>query len=621
MKPCSGSALHRHKRKGLAFGRLASVDVEPRSKHSNSGWRRHVTWIALSILLALSVGAPELWAATPLTPAADTAAEPVPAPADSLGRATPRGTLEGYIRAVSQEDYQRASQYLDLALLPFAKRIQGEQVARILQQALDRNGNIPPTMLLSDDPAGQLDDDLPAESERIGSLQLGEESLPMLLRLTQRDDKPVWLISAETLDELPYRIEDEASLPLNQWMPASLIENKWHGVPWGHWIAMLLLALTSYLVCRVAVAAIGGITQVILSRKFQDRPAALIKAFAVPIRLFLAVLMFVTVAQRAGISIIVRQYLSEAVVIVAWISVLWLIWRLVDVIAAVSEKRMTTQARFGALSAVLLVRRSSRLLLVVVGAIVALDTAGADVTTGLAALGIGGIAVALGAKRMVEDLVGSMTLVFDQPVRIGDFCQVGDTLGTIEQIGMRSTRIRTLDRTLVTIPNGDFSAQTIENYTHRDRFLFNPTLSLHYETSPEQIRCLLLALRAILSSHPRVEADGARARFLGFGSTSLNIEIFAYVPATDYGDFLEAQEDLNLRIADVVANSGTGFAFPSQTVYLAGDSESSREKPHSAEMTVRGWRERKSAQTGKVPREQVGEAKAAIAFPQEALSS
>lgn len=544
---------------------------------SSRSWRRTLSWAFLTITVALTCSAPKLWAQTPTAAVAaqvvsgSEQAEPEPAPSDSLGRDTPRGTLEGYIRAVSQEDYEKAARYLDLAPLSFAKRIQGQQIARILQQTLDRNGTISPTVMLSAELTGATDDDLPPETERIGSLQIGERTVPLLLERLKSGEQPIWRISSETLDQLPNHVQESSSLPINKFIPDALVENKWNGVPWGHWIAMLLLAGMSYLVCRAAVAVLIGITQAMLGRKLRVYPAALVKAFAAPTRLFFAVLMFVTVAQRAGISIIVRQYLSEAIVIVGWISVLWLVWRLVDVIAAVSERRMTSRARFGALSAVLLVRRSTRLVLVAVGVIIALSTAGVDVTTGLAALGIGGLALAFGAKRMVEDMVGSMTLVFDQPVRIGDFCQVGEMLGTIEQIGMRSTRIRTLDRTLVTIPNGDFSAQQIENYSHRDRFLFNPTLALHYETSPVQIRQVLTELRATLDSQPQIGPDPARVRFLGFGSNSLNVEVFAYVLARDYDDFLEVQEELNLGIADVIASSGTGFAFPSQTVYLGSD--------------------------------------------------
>ncbi|MCW8193480.1 mechanosensitive ion channel family protein [Proteobacteria bacterium 005FR1] len=534
---------------------------------------RQLSGLLLTVVMLAAV-TPTALDANPVAPlkgeSAEATASEAEKPADPLGRTTPRGTFEGYIKAVSQENYQRAAQYLDLAPLPLDKRIRAEQMARILQQALDRNGTVRPAVMLSSEPAGQVDDNLPPEYEHIGSLQIGARTVPVKLQQLQSADGPIWLISADTLDQLPREVRAESTLPINHYLPDSLIENKLYGVPWGHWIAMVLLGGLCYLISRGSVAAVSALARALLHRKFTNYPEGLVRAFAVPARLFIGVLIFVYVMQRTGVSIIVRQYLSDALVIVGWISLSWLVWRLVDVIASLSEQRMTLQARFGALSAVRLMRRTFRVLLVAVAIVVALGMAGLDVTTGLAALGIGGIVFALGAQKMVENLVGSMSVVLDQTVRIGDFCRIGDTLGTIEQIGMRTTRIRTLDRTLVTIPNADFASQKIENYTHRDRFLFRPLLTVRYETSPDQIRTLLTTLRAVLQVHPQVDPE-ARVTFLGFGSSALNVEIFGYILATDYSEFLEIQEELNLQIAEALSRSGTSLAYPSQTLYLAND--------------------------------------------------
>ncbi|MGQ9425293.1 mechanosensitive ion channel family protein [Gilvimarinus sp. F26214L] len=545
-----------------------------RPRFFKRGWAHFAPRLALSLFLSFNVmpvfAAPGNSAATSANASEKASAEEMaPAPSDPLGRSTPRGTFEGYLNAVSNEDYERAAQYLDLAPLPFDQRIHGDQVARMLQRALDRNSDIPPMVMLSNEARGEVDDDLSPELERIGSLKIDGREVDLLLQYLESGDQGKWLISAESLSALPNDDSNNATLGLNELIPGALLETKWNGVPVGHWIAIVLLAALSFGIIRATIGSVGSATRMVLRRRLHHYPEGLVKAFSTPAQLFAAVWIFALAIQKAGISIIARQTISEVLVIVAWLSVLWLVWRLIDVVAAVFERRMTSRSRFGALSAVLLLRRSSRVLLVVVGAIVALHTAGVDVTTGLAALGIGGIAVALGAQKMMENLVGSMTLVFDQPVRIGDFCKVGDTLGTVEQIGMRSTRIRTLDRTLITIPNGEFSAQKIENYAHRDRFWFHPVLAVRYQSSPAQIRWLLAELRNVLRSHPQVDPDPARVRFLGFGDSALKIEIFAYVLANDYDGFLEVQEELNLLIAEAVEKSGTGFALPSQTVYLS----------------------------------------------------
>jgi small-conductance mechanosensitive channel len=189
----------------------------------------------------------------------------------------------------------------------------------------------------------------------------------------------------------------------------------------------------------------------------------------------------------------------------------------------------------------------------------------------VAGLGIGGLAVALAAQKTVENLFGGLTLITDQPVRAGDFCRVGGWIGTVEDVGLRSTRIRTLDRTVVTIPNAAFAAMELENFARRDRIFFHPILNLRYETTPDQLRWLLVALKRLLVSHPMVSPEPARVRFVALGAHSLDLELFAYVRTTDFDEFLAVQEDLLLRIMDLVEESGTGFAFPSQTLYAAPD--------------------------------------------------
>ena len=217
---------------------------------------------------------------------------------------------------------------------------------------------------------------------------------------------------------------------------------------------------------------------------------------------------------------------------------------------------------------------------------------GYEITAVLAGLGVGGLAVALAAQKTLENLFGGVTLIADQPVRVGDFCRFGDRVGTVEEIGLRSTRVRTLDRTVVTIPNGQFAALALENYARRDRIWLRAKLGLRYETTPDQLRFVLVEIRKLLYAHPSVTPDPARIRFVGFGDFSLDLEVFAYVRTTDYDEFLAVREDVYLRIMDVVAGSGTGFAFPSQTAYLAHDTGPDEKKLRAAEDRVRAWRER-----------------------------
>jgi MscS family membrane protein len=211
-----------------------------------------------------------------------------------------------------------------------------------------------------------------------------------------------------------------------------------------------------------------------------------------------------------------------------------------------------------------------------------LQNLGVNVTGILAGLGVGGLAVALAAQKTVENLFGGVTLAADQPVRVGDFCRFGDRVGTIQEIGLRSTRVRTLDRTVVTVPNAEFSALALENFAERDRIWFQTVLGLRYETTADQLRHVLAGLTKLLRDDERVDPDPARVRFVGFGAFSLDLEVFAYIRTRDWAEFLRIREELLLEIMDVVAASGSGFAFPSQTIYTAADAGLDEEKARQA---------------------------------------
>ncbi|MEZ5866604.1 MAG: mechanosensitive ion channel family protein [Geminicoccaceae bacterium] len=230
-------------------------------------------------------------------------------------------------------------------------------------------------------------------------------------------------------------------------------------------------------------------------------------------------------------------------------------------------------------------------LVVALGILVhALNRLGVPVNGIVTGLGVGGIAVALAAQGTLQNLLGGASLIADRPVRIGEFCRFGDRLGTLESIGLRSSRIRSLDRTVVTVPNSDLAGMHIENFARRDRILLHTTLGVRYETTPDQLRAIVADIRALLIAHPEVAPEPARARFVEFGASSLDIEIFAYVRASDYNGYLAVREDLMLRLMDIVARNGSSVAFPSRTVYLRRDPPDDLAGRESAEAKVAGWR-------------------------------
>nr|WP_232372511.1 mechanosensitive ion channel family protein [Acuticoccus mangrovi] len=189
----------------------------------------------------------------------------------------------------------------------------------------------------------------------------------------------------------------------------------------------------------------------------------------------------------------------------------------------------------------------------------------------IAGLGVGGLAIALAVRPTLENFIGGIILYADRPVKVGDFCKFGDMLGTVEMIGLRSTKIRALDRTQVTVQNADFAQMSITNYTRRDSNLMQSTIGLRYETTPEQLSAIIEALAAMLRADERVDDKTVRVCFRGFGNYALNVEIWAYVRSADWGQFLKIQEDLFLKVMRIVAEEGSAFAIPAQTTYLGTD--------------------------------------------------
>jgi MscS family membrane protein len=184
-------------------------------------------------------------------------------------------------------------------------------------------------------------------------------------------------------------------------------------------------------------------------------------------------------------------------------------------------------------------------------------------TTALAGVGIGGIAVAVAAQKSLENLLGGVSIVFDEVVRVAEFLKIGDIMGTVLEVGWRSTSIRTLDRSIVSIPNGQLANLSLENISSKDKFWFNPRVRLRYDTTAAQMRSILTGLDRLLKNHPHIEPTSIHVRFIQFGASSLEVEVFSYVMTRDRLEFLRVQEELLLRFMDTVEAAGAHIALQS----------------------------------------------------------
>ncbi|HSM93508.1 MAG TPA: mechanosensitive ion channel family protein [Anaeromyxobacteraceae bacterium] len=216
-------------------------------------------------------------------------------------------------------------------------------------------------------------------------------------------------------------------------------------------------------------------------------------------------------------------------------------------------------------------QKIARVVLLALGVVALLNELGFQVTSVLAGLGIGGLAFAFGAQNTVQHLFGSIAIGVDQPFRVGDFVSIEGVTGTVESIGGRSTRVRTLDRTLVTFPNGKLAETRAETFSARDRIRLWTNLGLSYSTSEEQLRRVLAEVEGALRAHPKIWPDAVVVRFTDFKDSTLNVEVMAWFQTTDWNEFTAIRQELLLRFMGIVERAGTSFAFPTQTIHVVKD--------------------------------------------------
>jgi len=481
---------------------------------------------------------------------------------DPLGRSTPYGTVQGFLKAAENHDYERAAEYLD-SKQPSEQK---QELARQLKLIMDR-GLAVNLDTLSREPEGKLEEGLRNTRELVGVAQIGSESLEILLDRIQRGAKPpIWLFSAQTLLSVPAIAEKIRPAWMELYLPKILREKRLLSLQLYRWVAALvaipLFLIISWLLTRALGFALGRAVRRLTSER-GPLPDLGVRG---PIRLLIFALL-IRLGSKFAVSLSARQFWTRVATVVGVLALVWLYIRLTDALAAVMARRLRGTNVPGRIAVLQLLQGLSKALALVAGLLIILYMGGVNLTAVLTGLGVGGVAIAFAAQKTIENLFGTIMVVSDRVVRVGDFCRIGDTLGTIEEVGLRSTRVRTLAHTVLTVPNGQLAAMSLENFAARQRILLNQVIGLRYDTTAEQLSDVLEGIRRLLDQHPKVESESARVRFVRFGGASVDLELFAYVRTSEYPVFLEIQEDLLLRILRIIEASGSGLAFPFQVTY------------------------------------------------------
>ncbi len=500
---------------------------------------------------------------------------PVAGPYDEYNRSTPRSSLVALALAVKEKDYARAVNYLDLRNLPFSldKQLDGEELVRKLVIVAKR-AMVIDFEEMSDDPLGHKDDGLPKYRDRVTTLKTKNGPVDILMQRVPRGDGVyVWKISNATVALIP-KLDQEFGYGiigdrLSHIFPHYII----FGLEVWQLIILIGLVLVGYLIAFLVTFVIVNILQ--RNKRFNKQ--RLQKFIAGPLRFLIMVLIF-----RAGFDMIAPSLSARALFEAKTLLILAIYWVMLGVIDVIMYRLADRMKRNGQHDAVVLLKPAStgvKIIVAVLAVISWMDNLGYEVTTILAGLGVGGVAVALAAQKSLENLIGSITIYASQPVHVGDFCKFGDTLGVVEEIGLRATQLRTLSRTVVHIPNAMFASGKIENLTQRDKILYRTRLRLSYNDTPEQVKQVLMKIRKLIEQHAFIDEENSRVRFLEFGEYAQELELYAYIKTNDFSEYLGCREDINLQINDIVESAGAHLTVPVKNINLTQAGESSLASP------------------------------------------
>ena len=498
------------------------------------------------------------------------ASEHAAEPADPLGRSTPHGTVFGFLQAAQGGKNKEAAQFLQLS--KEERDTVGEDLAYQLHELMD-SAFVGRVGAISDSPEGSPQNGVPQDHERIGEFRInGNETRVDLVRTYDPKAGEIWLFSSDLLTKVPELFSQIENSELESGLPRFLTKRVL-STPLWRLIAWLLLIPVAFALAWGVVHLLRAGQRIWLRWRHHQFLEDVHQSIAGPAILILTVIFHQIGVYFLGIPLLIRMYYRQLTGVLLVAGGAWLIFRLINRWGERARVLAAEDSAYRSGSIVLLGQRILKALVVIAALLAMFSILGFDMTTAVAGLGIGSIAIAFAAQKTLENLFGGISILGDQVIRVGETCRIDDKVGTVEDISLRSTRIRTLDRTELSVPNGELANMNLENISRQDKSLFRSTIGLRQETSPDQLRSLLIKMRALLHQHPKVGAEAARVRLIGIGESSLDIQVNCYILTSDIGEFLAIREELLLRIMDLVADSATGFAVPSRALYLAHERE------------------------------------------------
>lgn len=476
---------------------------------------------------------------------------------DQVDQHTPLSTAQGFMRFAELGDYETAAEYLDLRYLPEQfSDVGGQKLAEQLYVVISRQMQIDFSEL-SDEPEGLDGDGLPSYRDALGEIDSPRGKLPIYLQsIPGPDETTIWKISNASVARIPNLYTEFGYSPIVEAVRNISPEASFFGVELFKWI----IAILAGLVAALAWIAISWPLSRILTRRSTVNKGRVKRYLMRPIPAAIFVLLGVAVLKELGLGITAARIAEGATVVT--VVIVWLLFATTNLLRDVYTGYLQARGRHNGVMLLRPVANTTKVFIVVVALVTWLDNIGVNVTALVAGLGVGGLAVALVLQKPLEDIFGAITLFTQQPVGIGQFCTSGDITGTIEEISLRSTRVRKINNSVVIIPNSVFATASIENISVRQRILHRQTVRLALVTSESIVRSVLGQLRDMLLTIEKVLEESSRVSLIGFGEFSIDIEVFAHVGTTDWEEFLVIAEDINLGTIGVLENTGAKLAEP-----------------------------------------------------------
>lgn len=484
-----------------------------------------------------------------LTALVSWAASPAASPTDKLGRDNPRSAVTSFLQACRKQDYERAAQYLDLRYVSNNRNGRGPELAKRLESAL----NLAPdfnVLQLSQNPEGGAANNGNPPREHVATFSHDGETYTIgLERVSLQPGGPaVWVFSSDTVTGV-LGLNLSAAVPwFVHYLPPFMTSVDFLETPLWTWLALLFAAIALIALSRQLDRLLVPLFRTVSQRLMPHAQWAWTQALIRPIRILVSVAVFRVGVEVIRPSAIARLYIGRALELTVVWSIAWCLVRILDLFLNRVESNLAAKRQLSGRSILRLGRRTASVTIIIIAMLMILSSWGYNTSTLVAGLGVGGIAIALAAQQTIANIFGGISVIGDRPVAIGDFGKFGDLIGTVEDIGMRSTRVRTLNRTLVSVPNATFAGTNLENYAQRDKILFNPTLQIKRSAADERVWHFIGSIRDTLQKNGAVELGPTPVRLTGLTATAFNIEIFCYVLTPDIDRFYEIQGELFLMI-------------------------------------------------------------------------